>query len=67
MPLWPRRPIIFQGGIKKNVARRSREVIFLLSSDLMRLYLEYYVQFWAPQFKKDRNLLKESSRGHKDD
>ncbi|GAB0205766.1 mitochondrial enolase superfamily member 1 [Grus japonensis] len=45
------------GCIKRSVTSRSREVILPLYSALVRSHLEYSIQLWGPQYRRDMELL----------
>ncbi|KAJ7396736.1 rna-directed dna polymerase from mobile element jockey-like [Pitangus sulphuratus] len=45
--------------IKNNVSSRTRTVTVPLYLALVKPYLKFSVQFWAPQFRKDTEMLEQ--------
>ena len=46
------------GSITRSVASSQREVILPLCSVLVRPHLEYCIQMWSSQYRRDMELLR---------
>ncbi|KFQ76332.1 hypothetical protein N335_03609, partial [Phaethon lepturus] len=58
----PKRPSHILGCIQSSVANRSSEGVLSVYSALVRPHLQYCVQLWSPQHRKDMDLLERVQR-----
>ena len=55
------------GCIKRSVASRANVVTLPLDSALARPHLEYCIQMWSPQYRRDGSVGVRLENGHKND
>ncbi|KAK4830058.1 LOW QUALITY PROTEIN: hypothetical protein QYF61_008396 [Mycteria americana] len=57
-----RQSVLATQKANRTMANRLKKVILPLYSALVRLHLDYCVQLWDPQYKKDMDLLEQVQR-----